>query len=295
MSRRLIRHCIAPAIFTVAFLPQPGRAGGGSCQTGAGLFDYGPHRADQEAEQLAMILSGELRAPDAVYDRILRDLALIRSAFPILGPATASLEFIPNELNVELDPAQPTTGYDALNAFYQVVTDEVTSGTTHRLTFCDNINAPVLAAEYETLPEVINAFRSLANVIGGSNDYAVSVDGDTYHYNIGIGFGDCLSGCLCTELWWIDVALDGTVSLAGYLVVGGGDCTRNVACCSETQTCAVTRVEPCITGGGTPLAVGQTCSACGLPVPTVSEWGIVILALILFVTGSVIHTRSAAA
>ena len=36
------------------------------------LFDYTPHRINQEAEVLAMELTGALRAPDAEYDRILR-------------------------------------------------------------------------------------------------------------------------------------------------------------------------------------------------------------------------------
>ena len=34
------------------------------CQSGPGYFDYGPHRGNPEAEQLAMHLTGQLRAPE---------------------------------------------------------------------------------------------------------------------------------------------------------------------------------------------------------------------------------------
>ena len=79
---------------------------------------------------------------------------------------------------------QPTTGFDALNTYYQVVFDDVV-GTNRLLTFCDSINIDVLRAEYEALPEV-------QGVLGSSGNprvtYTVSELGDTYRYAPQVGY-----------------------------------------------------------------------------------------------------------
>jgi len=293
MSRHLVHQCIALAIFAVVFLPQPVRAGGGSCQTGPGLFDYGPHRDNVEAELLAMDLTGALRAPDHEYNRILRDLALIRTAYPILGPEIDGMDYVPTELTVKMDPAVSWSGYDALNQYYQVIDDRVFFGDWRILTFCDNINPNALRVEYEALPEVLVAEPDY--MIGVANFITISLLGDTYRYDIEDGFHDCTDSCDCARLWLIDVAADGTVTLQSYSEYGPWSwCVfEDVACCQDAQGCMVTSVEPCVAGGGRPLEIGQACTACDpSSVPAVSEWGLVILVLLTFVTGSAVSRNS---
>jgi len=119
------RLYVVLAMVTVIVPWRLGRvAGNDTCQTGPGLFDYGPHRDNLEAEVLAMELTGELRAPDEPYERILRDLALIRQRYPFLESEIHGLPWMPGQLFVRLEPAGTWPEYEALNAYYQVIEDQ---------------------------------------------------------------------------------------------------------------------------------------------------------------------------
>jgi hypothetical protein len=122
-------------------------------------FNYGPHRENPEAERLAIQLSGELRAPDEVYERVLRDLALLRELYSDLQGASDTREYVGDELLVHLVSPNNRGMFDTLNAYFLIVSDyeyHIVPGL-HLLQFCDNLNAPVLVAEYEALDEVQNA------------------------------------------------------------------------------------------------------------------------------------------
>jgi hypothetical protein len=184
---------------------------------GLSRFPYGPHRENVEAEMLAMDLSGALRAPDKPYDRILRDLQLIREAYPELVTVIDDPDYMPNELLIGLDTSGSTEEYDALNEYYFVIDEEV--HTSFRvLTFCDNLNAPVLAELYAAVPEVDWADP---NWFIGIDDYITITEiGDKMRYDIDDGFHDCFDGCDCHRLWVIDVDLDGVVTLVSYTEEG---------------------------------------------------------------------------
>jgi len=78
-------------------------AGTGSlCQSDPGLFDYDPHRDDQEAEMVVIRTTGGFRAPDEEYERVRRDLALIREAIPFLESVVDQPEWTPNRMPVNL-------------------------------------------------------------------------------------------------------------------------------------------------------------------------------------------------
>jgi hypothetical protein len=187
----------------------------------AEYFAYGPHRENLEAEQLAMHLSGEIRAPDEEYDRILRDLAMIRAAYPELVTVVDDIDYAPNELLIGLDTSLPIDGYMALNDYYLMV-DEIVQSFYRRLTFCDNINAPVLASVYAELPEV--QWADPNGLIGTDDRITITVVGETYRYSIDDGFLDCFDGCDCHRYWELSVTQDGAVSLISYKEVGQSWC-----------------------------------------------------------------------
>jgi hypothetical protein len=82
------------------------------------------------------------------------------------------------------------------------------------LTYCDNLNAEVLALEYAGLPGIDWAE---ANYAIGIDDYiTIQVLGTTYRYHIDDGFWDCFDGCDCHREWMIDVDDSGTVTLVSY-------------------------------------------------------------------------------
>ncbi len=184
---------------------------------GREYFNYGPHRENLEAEMLAMDISGELRAPDAEYERILRDLALIRTAYPELETVIDDTDYLPNQLLVGLVDGQPLDDYYALNECYQLESEEI-HYSFRLLTFCDSLNAPVLAAIYAVLPAV--SWADPNHLIGIDDYITIDVIGSTYRYSIDDGFGDCFDGCDCHRFWVIDVDESGAVTLISYQEYG---------------------------------------------------------------------------
>lgn len=180
---------------------------------GTAYFNYGLRRDNLEAELLAMELRGTLRAGNADYNRILRDLGLIRAAYPELTTVIEDAEYVPNQLLVKLIEGQPTGGYAALNSYYQLVTEEVYSWG-RVLTFCDNLNAPVLAAQYDALPET--EWAEPNGIIGYDDDITVTDTGLAFRYVIDDGFWDCFDGCDCHRTWTFNVDGIGHVILVSY-------------------------------------------------------------------------------
>jgi hypothetical protein len=248
----------------------------GTCQTGSGFFDYGPHRDDAEAEQLAMTFSGELRAPDDVYERIRGDLFRIRQVYPYLQSVVDDPDYVPDQLIVDLDPQQPWDGYQQLNAFYQVVLEELLFGDTYVLTFCETINAPALVGIYDPLPEV--NFAEPNGLFGTSKFITITEAGSTLRYSIDDGFFDCFDGCDCHRLWEIDVADSGVVTLVSYQESGFSWCEFEDTACCKGQ-CVVRPIGACLAQGGAPLPFDVPCAgdpdsdaldgSCGDNCPTV--------------------------
>ncbi len=179
---------------------------------GKTYFDYGPHRDNLEAEMLAMTLSGHLRAPDAQYERILADLASIRAVFPELATVIDDPDYAPNQLLVGIN-ARSDGGIDRLNEYYRVIDQDI-HATWRVLTFCDNLNATVLAGEYAAVSGVSWAEP---NYMVGIDDYiSIEVLGSVYRYDIDDGFWDCFDGCDCHRQWVIDVDEAGKVTLVSY-------------------------------------------------------------------------------
>jgi len=182
---------------------------------GRTYFVYGPHRENLEAEMLAMALTGQLRAPEEQYQRIRRDLTLIRQVYPQLTTVIDDPDYVPNQLMVSVNPAMPGDNYRALNAYYLVISEQRIFGNWWLLTFCDNLNAEVLAGIYEALTEVDYADP---NGLIGIDDYitVTVVPPDTYRYHIDDGFWDCFDGCDCHREWLLDVSAQGVVTLIYY-------------------------------------------------------------------------------
>jgi hypothetical protein len=180
---------------------------------GTAYFDFGPRRDNQEAELLAMDLADALRAPEIEYNRILGDLAAIRGKYPELVDVVDDTDFAPNQLLVGIGNPPPGGDYETLNAFYQVLDEEI-HASWRLLTFCDNLNAVVLAPIYTAAPEVNWADP---NWLIGIDDYiTIAVIGTTYRYNIDDGFWDCFDGCDCHREWIIDVDDLGNVMFVSY-------------------------------------------------------------------------------
>lgn len=125
-------------------------------------FDYGAHREDKEAEHLALKLTDALRAPDVEYERIHRDLALMREEYTELLEVFDSGQPPDNGLFVRLFTNDDRDEFDALNEFYLFTWDEqytIVEGL-HYLEFCDVLNPYPLGGIYAALSEVKYAYSN---------------------------------------------------------------------------------------------------------------------------------------
>ena len=216
------------------------------CQTGPDFFDYTPHRDNTEAEQLAMHLAGQLRAPDEEYARILRDLQLIREVYPEIAYVIDRPDYDPDELIVRLIEGESESEYQALNAYYQVVEDRRISQllNIHLLTLCDNLNIPLLVPVY-VAPNILYAEPSW--LVGEGDEITVERLDTVYRYTITTGCGDCLSGCIYHRSWTIDVDENGILALLSFV---GSDGSCFVDCCLPDGACLNLAELSCALAGG---------------------------------------------
>lgn len=188
------------------------------CVAGSGRFDYGRHRANAHAEIMAMIIAGELRAPDALYDRMDRDMALMETMYPILKTVGRWREGT-RSMYVHLDPEIPWDGFHALNEFYQavsIVPSQYNPNARH-ITFCDALNILVLRELYQALPEITYTEGGVNSPCDWAWDcISVETNGEDFGYHYSNGGGDCPSGCTCHQIWQLATTPSGEVQLHSY-------------------------------------------------------------------------------
>ena len=175
--------------------------------------DFTP-KDNEEAELVALCLSGEIVAPDNLYEQVLHDLAAIRAAFGDSIEAVKGIRFRqpwqPGQLMVGVDD---TTAQQILDGEYDAWDDlneqyELTGMDTRHLAgigavllyFRGRLHVWRLAELYGALPGVETTSPNY--IIGdGSNVYARQTsDGITYLFRH--GWGDCPSGCIYSEYWY---------------------------------------------------------------------------------------------
>lgn len=186
-------------------------------------FDYGPTRPNAEAEQIALEFlgsGGALVPSDDLYNRIDRDLALIRAHTPALATQTHNPAWVPNQLIAEVLVGVPHDQYNCLNTYYQLATEEfLCCGDLYTLTFARNSNVEALAAIYDAAPEV--GFAEPNGIFGGENFWTPSdLGGGLWQWTVDDGFLDCFDGCDCHRQYTFQVDAIGTVMLVDYQEFG---------------------------------------------------------------------------
>ncbi|MFH1111080.1 MAG: hypothetical protein V1790_18075 [Planctomycetota bacterium] len=269
------RHTIIVLLGAVLLgVPVHRALGGTDCVSAPGYFDYGPHRTNALAEFLGMLITDELRVPDAVYDRIVRDLTLLDSTYPILTTVDRLSRGM-DHLGVYLDLTEPHDAFDALNAYYQVVDIEsftLTSFEWKVLTFCDTLNPEAARADYLPLPGVLNVDDGPDSARNGYSDYVdLVVDRDLYVYEFSNGEGDCPSWCIARQTWRFSVTPTGAISAIEY---EPGPCGWDLPNDGDFDGDGVMDcLDPCPAGeddGTTDTdgdGVGDICDACASTIP----------------------------
>ncbi len=174
---------------------------------------------NEEAELIALCLSGELVAPDNLYDLVLMDLENIRTAFGNKFEPIKSIRFRPpwvagcllvgfDSSTAEMVANGEYHAWDELNMEYQVTEIDTTSIRNNWviLYFKDKLNPRHLSGLYSGLQGVRYAEPNM-RFGGSSNVYpGQTMRGISYLFNE--GWGDCPSGCMHHRYWYIVVELN---------------------------------------------------------------------------------------
>ncbi len=106
-----------------------------------------------------------------------------------------------------------------------------------------------------------------------------------------IPYACCFPDDTCQDIDSATCAADGGI-MQGLALCGGTE-----ACCGSTiGACYIADRVCCLANGDTPQGPGSTCASnpCGdpgPPVPTVSEWSLIIMTVLAFTAGTILFSR----
>jgi hypothetical protein len=189
-------------------------------------------RPDQEAEEAALWLSGELEAPEELYVTIRDDLIQIRGPYLPIIPEVG-ITFIPPwvpgmlilgvtdeaKRQIRLDEYHDL---DSLNAYYHLAKMDTSRffniSNSVKLTFEGRLHPEVLSGPYGSVRLVIYAEPN-HYCCDWSNVYPWTYDGGmTYLFRK--GEGDCPAGCIDNYFWYFKVSDTGAVVYVGTWKLG---------------------------------------------------------------------------
>jgi hypothetical protein len=169
-------------------------------------------RDDGEAEEAALWLSGDLVAPQDLYDTIHDDLAAIRGEYRPTIPSAANAFIAPcvvTELIVLPDDetwnkirnGEPNA-VDSLNTVFHATSLDslVVSRTYAVIGFKGRLHPERLADIYAAQAGVVNA-QPNGRCCDWSNVYPWERDG-VMTYLFRNGYGDCPAGCINSDFWY---------------------------------------------------------------------------------------------
>jgi hypothetical protein len=166
---------------------EPSHCGQGSSAELAVTPRPGP---DTGLEALALLMGKGLTADDAVYGRVLRDVAAMRASHPALVGLTFVPRFDPRLLVVDLDRATHDAlvagnyhAWDCLNAWYGVTQVETFAGELDALVHFDKfLDLGRVEVDYRAVPGVQGTQWQNSGAPDNANSFCGRIDGTTYHY-----------------------------------------------------------------------------------------------------------------
>ena len=210
--------------------PSAGGGAGGAAVTDA-CAEYVPQatareisttpRANAAAEVLAVEASGELVAPDLLYERVVAELPAIAALQPLVAGMMPFSPVMAPAIIVGFDErasqnfqADGYHDWDCANRAYGVDRIEsLLSGSFAALSFGNKrYNVSVLEREYGALPGVTGVDPNLG---GDGPDICLEVQGDQHFYVFDKADGDCPAGCIEHHYFGFQVAPGAVVTELG--------------------------------------------------------------------------------
>ncbi len=185
---------------------------------------------NEEAEVAAMVLSRQLIAPKWLYDRIRTDLQLIRSRYLDSIPQLDIrfvCDFEPSCIVVQIDSGvlfDTSSGggriIDSLNHVYRLDTLFRVYGNFYQLKFLGRLNSTRLVDIYARIPGEYCV--STSGFVGDLPKLVIWPDGETFKYFFRDAWGDCLSGCMYSKVFYF-TAKDRTAAIVDSFLFYSGN------------------------------------------------------------------------
>jgi hypothetical protein len=179
------------------------------------LFEYQSPPASLEAWHISLEMlgpDGPLLPPQDIYDRVDRDLDLIRKAVPHLEDKIHVQAWMTNQIIASYPESEPAENVDCLITYYQGEVTNVFFGHMHVIQFAGEANMEAMSTQFAELPET--AWAQPDHLLGGDNFWIPTDLGDgLWHWWIDNGWHDCFDGCDCHIVYDIHVDADGNVEV----------------------------------------------------------------------------------
>ncbi|ODM98544.1 50S ribosomal protein L9 [Orchesella cincta] len=161
-----------------------------------------------EAQLIALESSGELLAPEALVQRVDKDLKAIRSKFPAVAEVHTTGKWQPGRLLISNVKKE---SLDAINksAYGPIESKAIFQDTIYSVVFQKPYNPQILS-------EILKKEFSLTSadpdgIIGGSSSITLNAGSSPTGKNTYVfmkGWGDCFAGCINKHFWTFAVGPD---------------------------------------------------------------------------------------
>ncbi len=184
-------------------------------------------RSDRTAELLALQATGELIAPEDVYQRVVAELTGIRDRFPNATDHEAIGCWDPSRLLIRFEAEtqaevndEQYQDWDDLNDIFSLGEVEYREEINiNVLKFDGRFNPGRLAREYSSLDGAI--YTAPATGLEDGNDICLSIREDKHFYIFKQGWGSCLGGCENRSFLGVQVDSSGNIEQVGQWAGGG--------------------------------------------------------------------------
>jgi hypothetical protein len=172
--------------------------------------------SDENMELLALRLSSGLYADRQIYDRLVRDVKMIRAR----DHRVAAVAYSPRQnvrvLNVYFKPydfwrvrISLYRDWNCLNSFLGAEVADHPEFEYAELRFRGLYNPETISKWYRDLPGV--KLTEFSSMLGDSSNIYVSRQDSVWKYLFNIAGGDCLAGCTTADMHYFEVSPDGQV------------------------------------------------------------------------------------
>ncbi|HTV26036.1 MAG TPA: hypothetical protein VMG12_45375 [Polyangiaceae bacterium] len=189
-------------------------------------------RADVNLEQLALSLEpGNVTASQAVYDRVLTDVAAIRALVPdradigYRAPHDGKTLYLGlSDVAAQSIGAGEYSAWDCLNEPYGASVGELNEGLGGNwsllITLRGIYDVSRIAERYAELPGVTTAEANFA--LGDGSSLCAAREGERYQYVVDRAGGDCPAGCTEHDMLGFESDAAGQISALGAWTTGSG-------------------------------------------------------------------------